>query len=273
VAENVKTIVITGSTRGIGYGLAEAFLGYRQNVVISGRSSSSVKNAIAKLSSVFSDKQLTGTPCCVSDISQIKSLWDSAITRFGAVDIWINNAGINQPHNSIWDVPPEEMEALVNVNLLGSMYGAKIAMEGMIQQGYGHIYNVEGNGSRGEIRPGTAVYGTTKRAMQYFTKALGKEASSEPVKVSSISPGIVVTDLLLDAYPDRKIPDQSKRIFNILGDKVETVAPYLAEQVLENDQSGKRIAWLNTPKIMYRFATASFNKRDLFPALEGEQER
>jgi hypothetical protein len=58
--------------------------------------------------------------------------------------------------------------------------------------------------------------------------------------------------------------EQAKRILNILGDRVETVSPYLADKVLANDQAGARIAWLTFPKIMSRFLTARFRKRDIF---------
>jgi hypothetical protein len=76
---------------------------------------------------------------------------------------------------------------------------------------------------------------------------------------------MVVTDLLTGQYRDR--PDEwerAKRIFNILADRVETVAPWLAERVLANTQSGARIRWLTRSKLIGRFLAAPFRKRDLF---------
>jgi NAD(P)-dependent dehydrogenase (short-subunit alcohol dehydrogenase family) len=260
----MKTIIITGSTRGIGYGLADEFLKRGQKVVVSGRSQDSVDTAVTALSAKHGSDRLQGNPCNVAYLAQNQALWDAAVARFGKVDIWINNAGINHPRKMIWEVSPEDMQALVDVNLLGTMYGSQVAMRGMIQQGHGHIYNMEGSGSNGAVRPGVSVYGATKRATHYFTHALEKEAADNPVKVSSLSPGIVITDMILDPYKDEPMPERAKRIFNILGDKVETVTPWLAEKVLANEKSGAHIAWLTTPKILFRFMTAGFNKRDLF---------
>ncbi|MFN2234085.1 MAG: SDR family NAD(P)-dependent oxidoreductase, partial [Anaerolineales bacterium] len=84
-------------------------------------------------------------------------------------------------------------------------------------------------------------------------------------KVSTLSPGMVITDLILEQYEkDPQGLEDAKKIFNVLADKVETVTPWLADQVLRNDKSGAEIKWLTTTKLMTRFATARFNKRDLF---------
>ena len=74
---------------------------------------------------------------------------------------------------------------------------------------------------------------------------------------------MVLTDMLLDNIPAERQAN-AKRIFNILADRVETVAPWLAQRILENDKAGARIAWLTTPQIFMRFLLARFRKRDLF---------
>jgi short-subunit dehydrogenase len=135
----------------------------------------------------------------------------------------------------------------------------------MIKQNSGELYNMYGFGSDGRKGDGLTLYGATKYGLKYLTEALTKEAKDTPVLIGSLSPGIVITDLWDDLYegmPERK--EKSKKIVNILGDKVETVTPYLAEQVLQNDKSGAKIAWLTGPKAFWRFATAAVNKRNLF---------
>src|SRR5262245_19540984 len=82
-------IVITGSTRGIGYGLAEAFLTRGCRVMICGRSSPLVESAIERLTK---SGNAAGRVCNVSDASDLQALWDDAVSRFGRVDVWINNA-------------------------------------------------------------------------------------------------------------------------------------------------------------------------------------
>ena len=96
-------------------------------------------------------------------------------------------------------------------------------------------------------------------------KALQKELGDSGVQVCTLSPGIVVTDLLVGDY-DTSSPEweKSKKIFNILGDKVETVTPWLVDGVLKADKDGARVEWLTGPKIGWRFMTAGFRKRDLF---------
>ncbi len=134
----------------------------------------------------------------------------------------------------------------------------------MNEQGEGFIYNMEGLGSDGRTTPGLSIYGTSKCAMTYFTDAVVKENEDSPVKIGFLSPGMVVTDLLMgDMDRDGEKWQRQKRIFNILADRVETVTPYLVKHVLENKKHGAKIAWLTTPKIALRFLTAPFIKRDI----------
>ncbi|HFB52617.1 MAG TPA: SDR family NAD(P)-dependent oxidoreductase, partial [Anaerolineae bacterium] len=83
----MKTIVITGSTRGIGRGLATEFLKRGCNVVISGRTADTVERALAELRRDFPAGRIAGHLCDVTDISQVQSLWDAAVAAFGQVDI------------------------------------------------------------------------------------------------------------------------------------------------------------------------------------------
>jgi len=138
----------------------------------------------------------------------------------------------------------------------------------MLAQGSGQIWNMEGFGSNDATQPGMAAYGATKRAVTYLNKALQKEVKGTAVQVNTLSPGIVVTDLLLSDY-DLKSEQwkKARKIFNILGDKVETVTPWLVEKILATDGSGAKVAWLTGGKAFRRFLTAGFNKRDLFADL------
>jgi NAD(P)-dependent dehydrogenase (short-subunit alcohol dehydrogenase family) len=264
----MKTVVITGSTRGIGFGLAHEFLKRGCNVVVSGRSQQSVEPAVKKLVANHGEARVLGVACQVHDYDQVQNLWDSAVARFGKVDVWISNAGISNENalKPFWEAPPETLADVSNTNLLGSMNCARAALAGFIKQNQGQLYNFEGFGSNGKMfRTGLTPYGTTKSGLRYLTLALAKEVAGTNVQVGALSPGIVVTDLLLQPYAEHADElAKAKKIFNILADKVETVTPYLAERVLENDKNGQIIAWLTPAKVMGRFATAAFRKRDLF---------
>ena len=153
----------------------------------------------------------------------------------------------------------------IRYNLKGLIFGSQIAVQRMLEQGHGHIYNMEGFGSTGRKQAGLSLYGTSKAAVHYFSNALTAETRDTPVKVSTLSPGMVITDMLLEQYEDDPQGlEDAKKIFNILADKVETVTPWLVDQVLNNDKSGENIRWLTNIKLMTRFATARFNQRDLF---------
>ncbi len=260
--DTMKTVVITGSTRGLGFALAEAFLQRDCAVVICGRTESAVHGALAALTGRYNADRILGQPCDVSDFAQLQALWDAAAADFGHVDIWINNAGLGGKMTPFWEVEPETIESIVSTNLVGSMYGSRVALAGMIAQGSGQLWNMEGFGSDGGTRPGLTPYATTKAAINYLTDALLAETKGKPVLVGAISPGMMVTDLLLKNVP----PDQkksSRRVFNILADKVETVAPWIADNVLETTKSGRRIVWLTKGKIYKRFASAPFTRRNV----------
>lgn len=259
----MKSVVITGSTKGIGLGMAHEFLKRGHRVMISGSNQETLNQALQKLTAQFGKEKVQGQTCDVRSYEQVQAIWDASIKAFGKVDIWINNAGVGASRIPFWEISFDRIEQVVHTNALGMMYGSKIALQGMIKQGSGQIYNMEGEGSTGGVREGLILYGSTKATLTYLTKGLIKEAANTPVQVCYLSPGMVITDLLMgDTKPEDM--ERVKRIFNILADTVETVTPWLVEQVLANNKHGIRIAWLTKRKAMWRFASARFNKRDLF---------
>lgn len=263
----MKTVVITGSTRGIGYGLADAFLDLGCAVTISGRSQEAVDTAVAELSAKHAAERISGYPCDVREYQQVQALWDAAKDHFGHVDVWVNNAGIGHPQVDFWELSPERIEAVVSTNVLGTMYGSRVAMQGMLAQGFGAIYNMEGLGSRGggPRVQGTLVYAASKAALRYFDEALAQEIRDTPLLVGSLNPGMVATDLVTKPYEGRPEEwERARRIFNVIADRVETVAPWLARQMLDNEKNGARIAWSSWWKIMARFLASPFRKRELF---------
>jgi NAD(P)-dependent dehydrogenase (short-subunit alcohol dehydrogenase family) len=262
----MKTVVVTGSTRGIGRGLAEAFLARNCNVVVSGRGEAAVERAVAELQARHPGR-VAGAACDITRLEQIERLWQLARERFGRVDVWINNAGMSIRRVPLHQARAEDVAAIVATNLTGTLLANRVAIAGMLAQGGGQVWNMEGFGSNGMTQPGIIPYGCTKRAIRYLNAALQKELKGTPVQVCTLSPGIVVTDLLVGDY-DRDSADwaRAKRVFNILGDTVETVTPWLADRVLASDQPGATVAWLTTGKILGRFMSAGWRKRDLFAA-------
>ena len=125
---------------------------------------------------------------------------------------------------------------------------------------------MEGEGSNGTIRKNLTLYGTTKYGVRYLTNSLVEETKGTAIIVGSLSPGIVVTDLITEQLNRRQdaARERTQRLLNILADRVETVAPWLVNRILANTNSGVRIAWLTKSKALKRFLAAPFQKRDLF---------
>ena len=261
----MKHVVITGSTRGIGLGLAKAFLELDCSVTISGRSQGDVDGVVGDLGAQHSGNYLFGLACDVRDPGQVQALWDKSQDRFQKIDIWINNAGYSGPQLAAWIMPPEKAKEIIETNLLGEIYGSMVAVREMIAQDHGAIYNMEGMGSDGRMHEGLTYYGTSNSGRHYFNQSLIKEAKDTRLIIGTLRPGMVVTDLLTKQYEDR--PEQWERdirIFNILADRVETVAPWMAARILENEKYGVSISWSSRWKIMGRFLTSPFIKRDVF---------
>lgn len=267
-----KVVVVTGSTRGIGRGLAREFLKRGHNVVVSGRTRAAVDQTTAEIErDAAQGARAVGIPCDVSNYDDVQSLWDRAVGAFGRVDIWINNAGQSNARFSIGKLLQDDVESVPRVNLSGTVNGSRVALAGMTKQGAGAIYNFEGFGSNGMRQRGISLYGSTKFAITYFNKCLERETKGGPVIIGLLSPGIVITDL---STRDReKVPPQqwafTVKIYNILADRVETVTPWLVEKVLANTRHGARFAWLTRGKSLWRFLSSRFRgTEDRFPELK-----
>ena len=265
----MKSVVITGSARGLGFEMAKVFRKNNVNVVISDLNVDALEVAKVELEKIPSEAKVVSLPCNVTSSEDIQRLIEFAQTNFGVIDIWINNAGVNQPEKAIWELSEAEINMVLDVDLKGAMIGSKLIMKEMIKQKHGAIYNVEGYGSNDAMMLGLSVYGTSKRAITYFTSALAKESAEKNtgVIVGKLSPGIMITDFLKNAVGDKEkitLSEKTKKVYNILGDYPDVVANFLVNGMLKNTKNDARIEWLTTRKAAWRFMTAGFNKRDFF---------
>ena len=261
----MKSVVILGSTRGIGFGLADSFLELGCSVTISGREAQRVVGASESLIEKHDLDRVLGVVCDARDPDQVRSLWQKAAARFGKIDIWINNAGVSGPQSEVWKYSPSQVRDVVETNLVGLIFGSQVSVKGMLQQGYGSIYNMGGMGSDGRMHDGLVMYGTTKYGVSYFTRGLAKETKGSSIIVGMISPGMIVTDMIKEQYTDRPEEwERAKKIFNIIATPVEEVAPWIAVRVLRNEKSGVSISYMSRWKFLLRFLSSPFKRRDLF---------
>ncbi|MFW1921940.1 SDR family NAD(P)-dependent oxidoreductase [Acinetobacter geminorum] len=263
-SREVGCVVITGSTKGIGLALAHAFLDLGCSVVIAGRDAERLKHALTHLENHFSKEKFIGSCCDVTQIADLQALWDGAIQHFGQVKVWINNAGSCHPTKEFIDLQPDELNAAVSTNILGTMLGSQVALKGMLRQGYGQIFNMEGWGSNGEWSPGMTPYATTKQAVSYFSKALYKETKSTSILTGTLSPGMVATDLLVSSWTNGNVQHwkKMKRLFFFVIDPPEVVCSYLAKQIIQNKKTNRRIAWMTPWKLFLRFLQPYYWRRN-----------
>ena len=247
-----KTIVITGSTRGIGFGLATGFLKAGHQVVINGRTDETVSKAIAELQKI--NPEVVGVVGSVKESQTHDLLVKKAMETFGKIDIWINNAGIPQPHRLFTDIENEDIKNITETNIYGLMIGTKTAANFMLKQGFGKIFNMEGFGSDGRMMNKLSLYGTTKRAVNYFTKAVSKEMKGTTVQIGILSPGMVRTDFLNNAT-DTRSPEEAKRfkkVYTILAEDRDIVTGFLVSRILKSTRNYHRIEFLTKGKLMVR---------------------
>jgi short-subunit dehydrogenase len=261
----MKHVVITGGTRGIGLEMAKQFLKAGCSVTITGRKDI-ISDKLKSELSPFEGKYQYVTSN-VQKSSDIEALWDSSVKAWGQIDIWINNAGQNCPHEFCYNTEAEYVDAVIDTNIKGVIYGSQVAAKNMLKQGHGQIWNMEGLGSNDMIQLKTILYGTTKRALTYFTKGLAKELEGTPVIAGRLSPGMMLTDFITKTPEGDSSPvikdKQFRFIFNTLADRPETVAEYFIPRILSNTKNDAHLVWLTNRKSMVRFMTAPFVKREL----------
>ncbi|MDT8382618.1 MAG: SDR family oxidoreductase [Brevefilum sp.] len=260
----MKSIVITGSTRGIGYAMAKAFLERDCRVVINGRNKESTRGALETLSEQYPSDQLAGAAADVSNYDSVRHLWDESLAAFGKIDIWINNAGISHEQAPPWLVPVNELQSIIQTNILGELYGTRVAMQGFLDQGFGALYNVEGMGADGKTHgvKGLSVYGMTKAGLHYFNHCLAGEVDHPHIITGALQPGMVLTDMILERYKDRPEDWESDRkILSMIASPVEDVAAWMADKILKNVKNGVYFKYSNTWRMLRRMARSFFRKK------------
>ena len=264
-----QSVVITGSTQGLGFGYAREFVRRGHQVVVSGRGEARVKAAVERLGSEFPDARqcISGFACEISELEQVRALWDHGVASFGRIDIWLNNAGYARTGAEFADNTVEEIEAMVRVNVIGSFNAAQTAVAGMARQGGGKLYlTLGGGGASGRVVPGMTVYSTTKRAVKYLANCLVKERRElhdESILIGTISPGINITEGMLREM--RTIPQAQRaralKQLNFIGEHVETTTPWIVERVLNDRKQGNDITWLTGGRLAGRALAMMFGAR------------
>lgn len=230
-----KVVVITGSTRGFGYAIAEAILKAGAKVVISGRSEDSLQKAIASLQKLGTVK---GQVCDVKEEKQVYALARFAVQSFGRIDVWINNAGYSSSAGLMMETHPEQAIDMFLANDMGTLYGSQAALHFMMKQHEGTLVNIYGNGSF--LRPAspTGLYGATKAWLTSFTRTLSKEIAGSGVRLIGFSPGMMLTDMLINptviGEHGKETMKRYSFVLRMLGNDPNKAAQTLVETIAGN---------------------------------------
>ncbi len=258
---DTKVVVITGSTQGLGFGYAQAFLQRGHHVVISGRRQSTVDDAIDRLEAdaVVGGGVAIGQACDVADLAQVQSLWDFAVRSFGPVDIWLHNAGEPCAGTPVAETADGGVAAMVRSDPVGSSHSAQVAVAGLAAQPRGgKLYlTLCGRGTGAHLPPLTTVHPATARAVRQLAASLVEErrqAKDDRVLIGTISPGLSLTEGLLRGL--RALPPAERttalRQLDVLGDHVSTTAKWIVDRILAGRRQGEEITWLGTGRRLRR---------------------
>ncbi|MGP6139690.1 3-oxoacyl-[acyl-carrier-protein] reductase [Jeotgalibaca sp. A127] len=185
-----KTVVVTGSSRGIGEAIAEEFAKQGANIVLNARKAIP-EEMLEKLQSYGVEVEaILGD---VSDFNSAKHLIDQTKERFGSVDVLINNAGINRD-KLVMRMDEEDFDVTYEVNLKGSFNTIRHALPLMLKQRAGSIINISSVvGETGNA--GQANYAASKAGLIGLTKSVAREAAMRGVTCNAITPGFIETDM------------------------------------------------------------------------------
>jgi 3-hydroxybutyrate dehydrogenase len=193
-----KIAAITGSTAGIGLGIARAFHDQGATVVLNGRTPEKGRKALADLGATDRGDFVAGDVRVREDVERLAT---HTVERFGRIDIMVNNAGgavgLTDP---LVELSDELFDDVMKWNVYSTFWGVRAALRHMIPQRYGRIINISSvEGKHG--KPILTPYVAAKHAVNGMTKAVAKEVGTEGVTVNAICPGLVITEIIRSEGP------------------------------------------------------------------------
>ncbi|MCF8035159.1 MAG: SDR family oxidoreductase [Desulfarculaceae bacterium] len=200
-----KCAVITGGGGGFGNTFARALAGQGANVVLADVNADTVEAAAQAVNDLGGGKALP-VVCDVTSADSVEATMEAALSRFGSVDILINNAGgsLNVPKDAIDQVSEADWDLVIAVNLKGTFLCTRAAAGPMKKAGYGRIVNLSSITARagGQLTP--VQYVSAKGAIISFTRHVAQELGPHGINVNAVAPGLVLTPRLEGMWMERK---------------------------------------------------------------------
>ncbi|MDG0844252.1 SDR family oxidoreductase [Staphylococcus equorum] len=187
-----KVAIVTGASSGIGASIAQVLASHGVKVVLSGRNASRLNDTAQRIQTAGNtDVEILAVD--ITDKQDVERLVETAKDKFGRVDILVNSAG-QMLSSAITDGDVEAWDAMINVNVKGTLYGINAVLPTFLNQSSGHIINIASI-SGFEVTKKSTLYSASKAAVHAITQGLEKELAKTGVRATSISPGMVDTPL------------------------------------------------------------------------------
>jgi len=189
-----KIVVITGGSQGFGKALAESFIKEGSNVIISSQEKNNLEITSKELSCDYYLADVTSK-------EDMDKLGKYVIEKYGRIDIWINNAGIQIAPSLVEEVNIDKLHNLFNVNFFGYFYGCQVTLPYMRKQNDGLIININSTaGLNG--KPNISAYSSSKFAIKGLTESIREEIKNSNIKIYEVFPGGMKTDIYKEKYPE-----------------------------------------------------------------------
>jgi gluconate 5-dehydrogenase len=188
-----KTVLITGSTRGIGYGLADGLAAAGADIVINGTTQGGVEQAVAELSANHPERSVTGRAFDITDEGSVLDSVASLESEGGGIDVLINNAAI-QHRQPLIDLPVADWRRVIELDLTGAFVVGRAVARGMLARSAGKIINICSI-QTDLARPTIAPYTAAKGGLRNLTRAMTSEWASQGLQINGIAPGYIRTEM------------------------------------------------------------------------------
>jgi 3-oxoacyl-[acyl-carrier protein] reductase len=185
-----RVAVVTGSSKGIGYAIAEALVQAGASVTVSARDAAAVSAAADRLNSAGQGRAL-GVPCDVRRPEAVAELIGGTVAEFGGLDILVNNAGFAR-FAPVADLTVEGWQQMIETNLSGAFYCCREAIPHLRRRGGGWVINIASLAGKNPLAGGTA-YNASKFGLVGFSEALLLDVRHDNIRVSCLMPGSVAT--------------------------------------------------------------------------------